>query len=183
VLERVLANVARIRLGNPIDPKTNMGPMNSRAQHEKVMSYIRLGREEGARLVAGGGRPSGAQFEKGFWIEPTVFSNVNMSMRLAREEIFGPVLAVLRWREQSEAIAMANAVEYGLTAAIWTNDLNRALRVAGQVKAGYIWINGVGTHYRGVPYGGAKNSGVGTEEGLDELLSYTEIKAINIVMS
>ncbi len=181
VLERVLGRVARIRLGNPIDPGTNMGPLNSRAHYDKVMSYIRLGKEEGARLVAGGGRPAGAQFEKGFWIEPSVFTGVDMSMRLAREEIFGPVLSVLRWREESEAVAMANAVTYGLTAAIWTNDLNRAMRMARSVKAGYIWINGVGTHYRGVPYGGAKNSGVGTEEGLDELLSYTEIKAINIV--
>jgi len=182
VLERVLGRVARIRLGNPIDPETKMGPMNSRVHCEKVMSYIRLGKEEGARLAAGGGKPAGAQFEKGFWIEPTVFTDVNMSMRLAREEIFGPVLSVLRWREESEAIAMANAVEYGLTAAIWTNDLNRAIRMARGVNAGYIWINGVGTHYRGVPYGGTKNSGVGTEEGLDELLSYAEIKSINIVM-
>jgi betaine-aldehyde dehydrogenase len=182
VLERVLAKIARIRLGNPIDPETKMGPMNSRAHCEKVMSYIRLGKEEGARLVAGGGKPAGAQFEKGFWIEPTVFTDVTMSMRLAREEIFGPVLSVLRWRQENEAVTMANAVEYGLTAAIWTNDLNRAVRMARRVNAGYIWINGVGTHYRGVPYGGAKNSGVGTEEGLDELLSYTEIKSINIVM-
>ncbi len=181
VLERVLAKVARIRLGNPVDPGTNMGPLNSRAHYDKVTSYIRLGKEEGARLAAGGGRPFGAQFEKGFWIEPTVFTGVDMSMRLAREEIFGPVLSVLRWREEDEAIAMANAVEYGLTAAVWTNDLNRAVRMARRIDAGYIWINGVGTHYRGVPYGGAKNSGVGSEEGLDELLSYTEIKAINIV--
>ncbi len=105
-----------------------------------------------------------------------------MSMRLAREEVFGPVMSVLKFKTDAEAVTMANAVELGLTAAVWTNDINRALRVAQAVQAGYIWINGVGQHYRGVPYGGFKNSGVGREEGISELLSYTEEKVINIVL-
>lgn len=182
VLERVLARVGRIKVGSPLDPSTTMGPMNSRAQYDKTMSYIRLGQEEGARLACGGGRPQGGQFERGFWVEPTVFTDVDMSMRLAREEIFGPVLSVLRWRDPEEAVAMANAVDYGLTAAVWTRDIDSALRMAHRIDAGYVWVNGVGTHFRGVPYGGLKNSGIGREEGLEEMLSYTEIKVINILV-
>ncbi len=182
MLERVLARIRRIKVGHPLDPAATMGPMNSRAQYDKTMSYIRIGQEEGARLVAGGGRPKGEQFARGFWIEPTVFAGVDMSMRSAREEIFGPVLSVLRWRDPDEAVAMANAVDYGLTAAVWTRDIDSALRMAHRIDAGYVWVNGVGTHFRGVPYGGLKNSGVGREEGLEEMLSYTEIKVINILV-
>jgi betaine-aldehyde dehydrogenase len=158
-----------------------MGPINSRGQYEKVLSYIDIGKREGARLLAGGRIPQGDAFKRGFWIEPTVFDGVDMSMRIAKEEIFGPVMSVLRFRTESEAIAMANDVDYGLTAAVWTRDIDRALRVAQAVQAGYVWVNGVGTHYRGVPYGGLKNSGTGREEGLGELLSYTEEKVINLV--
>ncbi len=182
MLERVLARIGRIKVGHPLDPATTMGPMNSRAQYDKTMSYIRIGQEEGARLVAGGGRPNGEQFARGFWVEPTVFAGVDMSMRIAREEIFGPVLSVLRWRDTEEAVAMANAVDYGLTAAVWTRDIDSALRMAHRIDAGYVWVNGVGTHFRGVPYGGLKNSGIGREEGLEEMLSYTEIKVINIIV-
>ena len=182
VLERVLARVRRIKVGHPLDPSVTMGPMNSRAQYDKTLSYIRLGQEEGARLVLGGGRPQGEQFARGFWVEPTVFDGVDMSMRIAREEIFGPVLSVLRWKEPDEAVAMANDVDYGLTAAVWTRDIDSALRMAHRIDAGYVWVNGVGTHFRGVPYGGLKNSGVGREEGLEEMLSYTEIKVINILV-
>ena len=159
-----------------------MGPINSRAHHEKVLSYIQLGQDEGARLICGGGRPKGPEFEKGFWIEPTVFSDVDMSMRLAREEIFGPVLSILRWTDADDVLDLANDTEFGLSASVWTRDLNCALHAARRLQAGYVWINGVGTHFRGVPYGGFKNSGVGREEGLDELLSYTEVKAVNIFL-
>lgn len=182
MLERVLTRIRRIKVGHPLDPSVTMGPMNSRAQYEKTLSYIRIGQEEGARLAFGGGRPQGEQFARGFWVEPTVFAGVDMSMRLAREEIFGPVLSVLRWRDPEEAVAMANAVDYGLTAAVWTRDIDSALRMAHRIDAGYIWVNGVGTHFRGVPYGGLKNSGIGREEGLEEMLSYTEIKVINILV-
>jgi acyl-CoA reductase-like NAD-dependent aldehyde dehydrogenase len=105
-----------------------------------------------------------------------------MSMRIAREEIFGPVMSILRFRTEEEAVAMANDVDYGLTAAVWTNDIGRALRVSQAIQAGYIWVNGVGQHFRGVPYGGMKNSGTGREEGLSEILSYTEEKVINLMI-
>ena len=181
-VERLLERVRRMRVGHPLSEGVTMGPINSRAQYEKVLSYIDLGRAEGASLVHGGKRPEGDGFERGFWVEPTVFTGVTMAMRLAREEIFGPVLAILKWGDEDDVIAQANAVDLGLTASIWTRDLNRALHAARNLQAGYIWVNGVGTHFRGVPYGGFKNSGVGREEGLDEMLSYTEVKAVNILL-
>jgi acyl-CoA reductase-like NAD-dependent aldehyde dehydrogenase len=182
VVERILERVRKIKVGHPLDPATNMGPVNNKQQYNKVQFYIDLGKKEGAKLLHGGGVPKGEEFARGFWIEPTVFGDVNMSMRLAREEVFGPVMSVLKFNTEAEAIERANAIELGLTAAVWTNDINRALRVAQAVQAGYIWINGVGQHYRGVPYGGFKNSGIGREEGISELLSYTEEKVINIVL-
>jgi acyl-CoA reductase-like NAD-dependent aldehyde dehydrogenase len=182
VVEKILERVRKIKVGHPLDPTTNMGPINNKAQYQKVLSYIDLGRTGGAKLLHGGGIPQGDEFKRGFWVEPTVFGDVNMSMRLAKEEVFGPVMSILKFRTEAEAIDMANAIDLGLTAAVWTNDINRALKVAQAVQAGYVWINGVGQHYRGVPYGGFKNSGVGREEGISELLSYTEEKVINIVL-
>jgi acyl-CoA reductase-like NAD-dependent aldehyde dehydrogenase len=147
-----------------------------------VLTYIGLGKDEGAKIVIGGGRPKGDQFNKGFWIEPTVFTGVDMAMRIAKEEIFGPVMSILKWKEIDEAVRMANAIDLGLTAAVWTRDLAKAINIAHAVQAGYVWVNSVGTHYRGVPYGGFKNSGTGREEGIEELMSYTEVKAINIAL-
>jgi betaine-aldehyde dehydrogenase len=182
VVERILERVRKIKLGHPLDPQTNMGPINNKAQYNKVLSYIDLGRSEGGKVLHGGGIPKGDEFKRGFWIEPTVFGDMNMAMRLAKEEVFGPVMSIFKFRDEAEALAMANAIDLGLTAAVWTNDINRALRVAQSVQAGYVWVNGVGQHYRGVPYGGFKNSGIGREEGISELLSYTEEKVINIVI-
>jgi aldehyde dehydrogenase (NAD+)/betaine-aldehyde dehydrogenase len=182
VVERILERVKKIRIGHPLEPTTNMGPVNNKQQYNKVLNYIDIARTEGAKLLFGGGIPKGDEFKRGFWVEPTVFGEVNMAMRIAKEEVFGPVMSILKFKTEAEAVQMANSVDLGLTAAVWTNDINRALRVAQAVQAGYIWINGVGQHYRGVPYGGFKNSGVGREEGISELLSYTEEKVINIVL-
>ena len=181
VLPRVLERIGKMKAGDPLDPASDMGPMNSRMQYDKTMRYIGIAKEDGATLAAGGKRPEGPEYEKGSWVEPTVFPDVTMEMRIAREEVFGPVLSVLRWRDEAEAVEMANAVDYGLTASIWTRDLDRALRLTRAVEAGYVWVNGTGTHFRNVPHGGFKNSGTGREEGIDEILSYTEIKAINIL--
>lgn len=181
VLPRVLDRIGAMKAGDPLDPASDMGPMNSRMQYDKTMRYIEIAKEDGATLAAGGKRPEGAEYEKGFWVEPTVFTDATMDMRIAREEVFGPILSVFRWRENDEVIEMANAVEYGLTASIWTRDLNLALRLVRSVEAGYVWVNGTGTHFRNVPHGGFKNSGTGREEGIDELLSYTEVKAVNIL--
>ena len=176
----VLDRIRKMKAGDPLDPTSSMGPMNSKMQYDKTMDYIEIAKKDGATLVAGGKRPSGPEFDKGFWVEPTVFTDVTMDMRIAKEEVFGPILSILKWRNIDEVIAMANDVDYGLTASIWTRDLDLTMRFVKEVEAGYIWVNGTGTHFRNVPHGGFKNSGTGREEGLDELLSYTEVKAVNI---
>ena len=140
------------------------------------MSYVERAASDGATLVTGGGRP----FERGFYVEPTVFADVQPAMSVAADEIFGPVLSILTWKDEEEAIRMANATPYGLTAAVWTNDVRRAHRVARELEAGYVWINSVAAHYLGTPFGGVKDSGTGREEGLEELLSFTQTKTVSL---
>ncbi len=183
VLEGVVERVAALRLGDPMDPASQMGPLNSKAHYDRVCAMVQAGHDDGARLMIGGKRPPGAAFKKGFWLQPTVFADVDRSMRIAREEIFGPVLSVFKWRDEKEALELANATEYGLTASIWTNDIKAALRAARAVRAGYVWINGASAHHYGMPFGGMKSSGLGREEGIDELLSYTETKSIHIKLT
>ncbi|PSH65237.1 aldehyde dehydrogenase family protein [Phyllobacterium sophorae] len=183
VLERVVERVSKLKIGDPTDPATDMGPVNSRIQHEKVLSFFETAKSDGSRRMTGGGRPSGANFEKGFWVEPTVYAGVRPGMRLWQEEVFGPILSVGRWRTVDEAIELANSTEYGLTGAVWTNDIRNALSVARQIRSGHVWINGVSNHFLGVPFGGMKNSGVGREEGIEEMFSYTEAKTINIMLN
>lgn len=182
VLDRVTNIVADLKVGDPMRDDSEMGPLNSAGQYRKVMAYINNAREEGARLTTGGNRPEGDVFRKGYWVRPAVFADVDPGMRIWREEIFGPVLSIGRWSSIDQAIQLANNVEYGLTAAIWTRNIKDALNAALRVHSGHIWVNGVGPHYLGVPYGGMKNSGVGREEGIEEMLSYTETKVINIVL-
>jgi aldehyde dehydrogenase (NAD+)/betaine-aldehyde dehydrogenase len=182
VLERLIDRVAALRLGDPLDDESQMGPINSKRHYERVCAMVQSGSAEGARLMTGGKRPNGSEFKRGYWIEPTVFADVKPSMKIAREEIFGPVLSVFSWRDESEAVALANATEYGLTASILTNDIRTALRAARAVKSGYVWINGASGHFYGTPFGGFKNSGIGREEGIDELLSYTEVKTVHVLL-
>jgi betaine-aldehyde dehydrogenase len=181
VLDRVVAKVKALRLGDPLDPASEMGPMNSLRHYERVRAMIGTGVEQGARLLTGGGRPKGEQFERGYWLEPTVFSEVGPTMTIGSEEIFGPVLSVFRWKTENEAIELANSTAYGLAASIWTNDYGTALRMMRAVRAGYIWVNGTSGHFYGTPFGGYGNSGIGREEGLAELLSYTEIKTAHLM--
>ncbi len=182
VLERVVEQVSRIKVGDPLDTASEMGPINSAGHYRHVTALIESAAEEGAKLLTGGERPEGEEFERGYWVRPTVFGDVTMDMRIAREEVFGPVLSVLRWRETAEAIAMANATEYGLTAGIWTNDVKTAMRTARQIESGCVWINGGGRHFMSTGFAGYKNSGIGREECLDELLSYTQSKSIHIIL-
>ena len=177
-----MAKVRAIRVGDPFDDATQMGAINSPAQFQKVMSYVEAGVAEGARLVAGGRRPQGPIFEKGLWIEPTVFADVKPGMRIAREEIFGPILSVLRWSNVDDVVEMANDVDLGLSAAVWSTDITQAMATARRLQAGYVWVNGVNAHVRAMPYGGYKNSGVGRERGIEELYSYTEEKSIHIML-
>ena len=145
------------------------------------MSYIKLGVEGGARLAYGGKRPARSEARAaGYFVEPTVFADVTDDMRIAREEIFGPVVSILRWTDEDDLVARVNALDVGLTASIWTHDLDRAHRLASRVEAGYIWINGASTHHVGVPFGGVKQSGIGREESIEELLACTQIKNVNV---
>lgn len=181
-LEDLAGRVGALKMGDPMDDAAETGPINNRAQYEKVSHYIKVGLEDGGRLVTGGKRPDGAAFEKGFWMEPTIFADMTADMRLAREEVFGPVLSVFKWDDIDDALAIGNSLEFGLSGAVWTRDISAALTTARRIQSGYVWINGVGPHYPAVPFGGYKNSGTGREEGLDDLLSYTEEKAINIML-
>lgn len=180
VVARVAAAADAIVQGDPLQESTGAGPMNSRQQLDKTLHYIQAAQEDGARLVAGGVRPEGPQFERGYWIRPTVFADVTPDMRIFREEVFGPILSITRYRDIDEGIRLANDVEYGLTAAIWTNDLRAAMRAAKQVRAGYVWVNDVSRHFLGTGFGGMRNSGFGREECFEEMVSYTEIKTVHI---
>jgi acyl-CoA reductase-like NAD-dependent aldehyde dehydrogenase len=181
-VQRIAALVDALKIGDPLDPESDMGPVNSRRQLDKVLRHIAEAREDGARLVAGGAVPTDLVHAGGFWVRPTVFADVLPSMRLAQAEVFGPVMAVMAYGDDDEAISIANSTDFGLTASIWTNDLNRALNAARRVDSGYVWINGSSAHFLGQPFAGKRQSGTGSEEGLEELLSYTETKAINIML-
>lgn len=180
VVERVVAQVSAIRVGDALDPQSQMGPVNSAGHYQRVLSFVESAKKDGAKLLTGGKRPEGEAFRRGYWLRPTVYGAVTMDMRVAREEIFGPILSILRWKTQAEAIAMANATEYGLASGVWTNDLKVAMTFARALQSGFVWINTTGRHFVGTPFGGWKNSGLGREECLEELLSYTRNKAIHV---
>jgi betaine-aldehyde dehydrogenase len=156
-----------------------MGAIASQAQFDRVISYIESAKQEGAELICGGGRPADPALAKGLYIEPTVFA-ITGKNRIAREEIFGPVLGVFKWSDEAKMLAEVNQVEYGLTASIWTNDLSTAHRTAMSVEAGFVWINEVGKHFLGAPFGGFKQSGLGREECFEEMLSFTQEKNIHV---
>jgi acyl-CoA reductase-like NAD-dependent aldehyde dehydrogenase len=181
VVDRVAARMAALRVGDPLDPHSEMGPVNSARQHARVLELIDSARREGARLVTGGSRPPGAAFEKGYWVQPTLFADVTPTMRLAREEVFGPVVCALKFRDEAEAVSLANDSELGLTAAVWTRELPLAMRMIRQIEAGTVWINTAGQHFVGTPFGGWKDSGLGGEECLEELFSYSRLKAVHVL--
>lgn len=172
----------RHRCGDPTDRETTMGCLISGAHFDHVLAHIADAMSAGARLVCGGGRPADPALAKGWFIEPTVFANVTPSMRIFREEIFGPVLAILPWDDEDAMLREVNALDYGLTASIWTRDLRRAHRAAARIEAGYIWINHTSSHFLGADFGGYKRSGMGREEGLEELLAYTQIKNVHVAL-
>jgi betaine-aldehyde dehydrogenase len=185
IYDRVLAGItelvqSRHRPGIPTDPATTMGPLISEAQFNKVMKYIALGREAGARLVTGGRRPDDPALAGGWFVEPTIFADVTADMRIAREEIFGPVLSVIRWNDEETMFGQVNALEYGLTGSIWTRDLNTAHRAAARIEAGYIWVNNVSEHFLGAPFGGYKQSGIGREECIEEMFDFSQVKNVNL---
>lgn len=160
----------------PFDARTHIGPHSSAEQRSKTESYIALGRESGARMLTGGGRPEG--FERGYFVQPTVFADVDNRSRLAQEEVFGPVLSVMPFEDEEEAISLANDTDYGLVGGLWTSDVTRAHRVAARVEAGLVSVNTFRPVHYMLPYGGYKMSGFGRENGFDAIREFTEVKTV-----
>ncbi len=179
-VEKLVAKTKRIKLGDPADPSTDMGPVISRKQLDRILGYIAKGKNEGAVIATGGGVPSDQDLARGFFVEPTVFTNVDNTMTIAREEIFGPVLSVIQYDTEDQAIALANDSVYGLGGGVWSRDKKRALNVARQLRTGTVWINEWHLISERAPFGGYKQSGIGREFGLDGLKEYTETKHLHV---
>jgi betaine-aldehyde dehydrogenase len=177
-VELAAAHLATLRVGDPMSEETDIGPVSFEGHRDNVRRYIGIGLDEGARLVTGG--LEAPVPEKGFFVAPTIFADVTQDMVIAREEIFGPVMGVLRWSDEDQVLRDANSVEYGLTASVWTRDLSRAYKFATGLESGYVWINKVGPRPYGAPFGGYKHSGMGKESNLEELLSFTREKVIDL---
>ena len=177
VATRLAAAVGAMRVGDPMDPSTECGPLVSERQRARVEGYIKIGRDEGAQVAVGGGRPS--SMNKGWYVEPTLFVGVRNSMRVAREEIFGPVLVLIPFDDESDAVAIANDSEYGLAGSVWTANVDRGLDVARRVRTGVYTVNGFMMEF-GSPFGGFKASGVGRELGPEGLRAYLEPKQVNL---
>ena len=182
VLDRVVKLASGIRVGLPLDPETQMGPLSFKRQYEHVVRMIDSGKQSGATLTAGGSAPPDENLRRGYYLQPTIFTGVTPDMPIAREETFGPVLSVLTYSDPAEAVRIANSVDYGLTASVWTTSLRSAHQITRELDAGYVWVNGASRHFWGMPFGGVKSSGVGREESLEELLSYTQLKSVNVLL-
>jgi 2-formylbenzoate dehydrogenase len=182
VARRVSELVDGIKVGDPLDDSIDMGPLASEEQYHKSLAAIDTAVAEGGSVMAGGTRPSDLG-DEGWFVRPTVIKDVRAGGFLDQTEVFGPVLAVIPFDDEADAVRIANGVEYGLTASVWTNDIDRALRVSRAVSAGYVLVNSPSRHFWGLPFGGVKSSGIGREESVDELLSYTETKSTSIVFT
>lgn len=179
---RIIERVTRIRAGDPLDPEVNFGPLVSFEHQARVLSYIELGKQEGARLLVGGDRWDQDAWGNGAWAAPTVFTDCTDHMRIVREEIFGPVMSILAFDDDQQAITRANDTLYGLAAGVFTESLNRAHRMIHQLEAGICWINTWGESPAEMPVGGYKQSGIGRENGIETLAHYTQTKSIQVEM-
>ncbi len=176
------ARARKLRVGDPLDPASEMGAQISKTQMERILSYIEAGKQEGAQLVCGGERDVEGAKAKGYYVKPTIFASVKPQMKIAQEEIFGPVLAALKFQDEEEAAAIANNTIYGLVSAVWTRDIWLAHRMARTIKAGSVWINDYNCFDSGSPFGGAKQSGFGREMGAYALESYTHVKSVWVAL-
>lgn len=176
--EKLVALAATARMGNPMSLETQVGPVTTRQQYQKILSYIDIAKQEGAKLALGGTPAKRPECGEGWFVEPTIFSGVNNQMRIAREEVFGPVLSIIPFEDEEDAIAIANDSPYGLAAGVWTTSIKRAIRSSERLQAGSVWVN----TYRAVsymsPFGGYKRSGVGRENGQDAIWSYLQTKSV-----
>jgi aldehyde dehydrogenase (NAD+) len=177
-MEKLLALAKTARMGDPMLPTTQVGPVTTRPQYETVLNYIDVARKEGAKVLMGGGPATRPECGNGWFVEPTIFGDVNNKMRIAQEEVFGPVLSVIRFNDEDEAVQIANDVRFGLGSGVWTQDIGRAIRVSERLQAGTVWIN----TYRAVsymsPFGGYKDSGLGHENGTDAIREYLQVKSV-----
>ncbi|MGH8694181.1 MAG: aldehyde dehydrogenase family protein, partial [Burkholderiales bacterium] len=177
-LDKLLTLAKTARMGDPMSYDTQVGPITTRPQYDKVLGYIDIAKNEGAELRLGGGAATRPECGKGWFVEPTVFSGVKNKMRIAQEEVFGPVLSVLKFDDEDEAAAIANDVRFGLGSGVWTSDIGRAVRMAERIQAGTVWVN----TYRAVsfmsPFGGYKDSGIGRENGIDAIREYLQVKSV-----
>jgi aldehyde dehydrogenase (NAD+) len=178
MVERLAEKTRARKLGDPFDPGTEQGPQIDRAQYDKILSYIDKGREQGARCVTGGERFG----DKGFFVQPTIFADVQDDMAIATDEIFGPVMQVLRFQDVDEVVRRANTTDYGLAAAVWTRDIGKAHAIANRVRAGTVWVNCYDVFDAAAPFGGFKQSGIGRELGEKALDNYTEHKTVTIAL-
>lgn len=182
VVEKLLVIARTAKMGDPMDTGTQVGPVTTQPQYQKVLDYIDIARQDGATLLLGGRAANAAECGKGLFVEPTIFGDVNNGMRIAQEEVFGPVLSIIRFKDEAEAVVIANDVRFGLAAAVWTSDIARAFRMTEKLQAGTVWVN----TYRAVsfmaPFGGYKDSGLGRENGIDAIREFMQVKStwINI---
>jgi aldehyde dehydrogenase (NAD+) len=180
LVDRLAAQMQTVTVG-PWHQPVNMGPLINEKQHQRVLSYIELGKEAGAEIVTGGVVPVGEAYGNGFFVQPTLFDKVDPGMRIAQEEIFGPVLSVIVVDDEQEAIEVANSTEYGLVASVWTQDVGRAVRMSRALQAGQVAVNNaLGAGVIGGPFGGYKNSGFGRTMGADSVLDWTQIKTVSM---
>jgi aldehyde dehydrogenase (NAD+) len=176
---RALVDKARaIRIGDPLDPATEMGTVSCRMQYDKVMHYIDIAKREGARLLCGGMHPADPALRQGLFVEPTIFGDVRNDMQIAREEVFGPILCLIPFRDEDDAVRIANDTRFGLAAGVWTNDVKRAHRMTRRLRAGTVWVNTYRRTNYATPFGGMKESGQGRENGLEAIHEYTETKSV-----
>lgn len=179
-VEELTKKAKRIKIGNPLEETTEMGPIASEKQLNKVMHYIELGKKEGAEIAYGGKRLQNGELKKGFYVSPTIFTNVKNNMKVVQDEIFGPVLTVMKFREEDEAIELANQTRYGLAAGVFTRDINRAFRITKELRAGILWVNSSQPCFNQLPWGGYKQSGIGRELGRYAVEEYTQLKQVTI---
>lgn len=177
-VERVVAYAQELIVGDPLRPNTDLGPVVSVEQLEKVLGYVELGEGEGAKRCVGGSRLAGEEYGDGYFLEPTVFADVDNEMSIARHEIFGPVISAIPFDTLEQALELSNATRYGLASGVWTNDVRKANRVAARLDAGIVWVNTYGNYDKAVPFGGHKMSGIGVENGIEGLEQYLQTKSV-----